>query len=524
MKSISFQSRKKFHLTVLIFIILTTSTILAACASGASTPTQEPSGESDLPSAPSGSIKVAMQPMVQTDPALISSDTEVLVANHVYDYLVDIDANNQIVPRLAKDWSVSEDGLTYTFNLEDGVVFHDGSPLTANDVVWTFDRLRDPSSGYPTTSLYENIESITAVSDLQVDFKLKLTNPFFPFDLSDNHALVIKDSTTDATDFNGTGPYKVSDYLPEDRIVLEANPDYWVEGQPNMNQVEVIFFNDDAAMVDALRGGQVDLVMRLPTSLYQSLNGVDGIQTIAVPSNKFDVIRLRADRPPGDDPSVIQALRMATDKQVIFDLVLQGLGRIASDDPIGPMYPEYNLASPAVPVPDYDGARSLLEEAGYRDGLSLDLHTPDTENRPDLAVALKDMWAKAGVDVNVIVEPESVYYGDNGWLEVDLGITGWGSRPYPQFYLDVMLTCDAIWNEAHWCNEEFDALVKVAGTTLDEDERTEAYTEIQSMLNEEGPLIIPYFSVTTAAVSDRFENFTLKSFAGRTSLWELIER
>jgi peptide/nickel transport system substrate-binding protein len=84
-----------------------------------------------------------------------------------------------------------------------------------------------------------------------------------------------------------------------------------------------------------------------------------------------------------------------------------------------------------------------------------------------------------GVNIDVIVEPESVYYGDNGWLEVDLGITGWGSRPYPQFYLDTMLTCDAVWNEAHFCDEKLDALIKTAGTTLDEAERVQAYKDIQ---------------------------------------------
>ncbi len=522
----------KVHISrgkLLMVVVLMLGLFLAACAPATTAPDTSPpqdgeTEQADEGTGSSGTMNVAMQPMVQTDPALISSDTEVLVANHVYDYLVDVSAENTIVPRLAKDWNVSPDGLTYTFNLEEGVVFHDGSPLTAKDVVWTFDRLRNPDSGFPTATLYENIVSITSVSDLQVEFKLKNTNPFFPYDLSDNHALIIKDGTTEASDFNGSGPYKVSEYLPEDRIILQANPDYWLEGKPGLAELQVIFFNDDAAMVDALRGGQVDLVMRLPTPLYQSLEGADGIVRISVPSNKFDVVRLRADRPPGDDPRVIQALRLATDKQVIFDLVLQAMGRTAGDNPIGPMYTQYHLPTTVSPVAQYDAARELLKEAGYEDNLKMELHTPDTENRPDLAVALKDMWAKAGVEVEVIVEPESIYYGDNGWLEVDLGITGWGSRPYPQFYLDVMLTCDAIWNEAHWCSKEFDALVEIAGTTLDETVRKEAYINIQKMLNEEGPLIIPYFSITTAAVRDNFDNFSLKSFPGRTDLWVVTNK
>jgi peptide/nickel transport system substrate-binding protein len=118
----------------------------------------------------------------------------------------------------------------------------------------------------------------------------------------------------------------------------------------------------------------------------------------------------------------------------------------------------------------------------------------------------------------VIVEPESVYYGENGWLEVDLGVTGWGSRPYPQFYLDVMLVCGAEWNESHFCDDEFDQLAKTAGTSLDEDERIQAYKDIQTLLIERGPVIIPYFYTQLGAISNQFQGFQMKSFSGRSSV------
>ncbi|HRO23000.1 MAG TPA: 4-phytase, partial [Promineifilum sp.] len=121
-----------------------------------------------------------------------------------------------------------------------------------------------------------------------------------------------------------------------------------------------------------------------------------------------------------------------------------------------------------------------------------------------------------GVDVEISVEPESVYYADDGWLEVDLGITGWGSRPYPQFYLDVMLVSDAIWNESHFSDEEFDSLAAVAGTTLDEKERIQAYADIQHLLIERGPIIIPYYFAQFGAINDQFQGLNLKAFAGRT--------
>jgi peptide/nickel transport system substrate-binding protein len=466
-----------------------------------------------------GVLRVGIEPPAQLDPAFASSDAEIAVLNAVYDYLVDVDAQNVVVPRLATDWTVSDDGLTYTFTLADGVTFHDGSALAAEDVVWTFDRLRDPELELPTSDLYANIATIEASGELEVTFTLHASNPFFLYDLSDNHAVVLRAQTTDpATAFNGTGPFRVDDYRTGTRMSLSANEDYFVEGKPGVATLELIFFRNQVAAVDALRGGQVDLVMRMPSPLFVSLQGQPGIDAQSVPTNAFDLVRLRADRAPGNDVRVQQALKLATDREAIVEVVTLGLGVPGKDSPIGPLYGEAFDADLELPERDVERARELLAEAGYPDGLSLELHTPDTGDRPTLAVVLADQWSRAGIDIEVIVHPESVYYGDNLWLEVDLGITGWGSRPVPQFYLDVMLACDAVWNEAHFCDEEFDRLVRQAGTSLDEAERTRAYHEMQRILVERGPIIIPYFFPQFGAIQETFEGFELKAFPGRSDL------
>jgi peptide/nickel transport system substrate-binding protein len=458
-----------------------------------------------------------MQSMTTIDPAFISSDSEVLVANHVYDYLVDIDPASNVVPRLATDWDVSEDGLTYVFALAEGVSWHDGDPFTAEDVVWTFDRLRNPEVDSPTVNLYANISDIQAGGDLEVTFTLETPNPFFLFDLSDNHALVIKSGIEDATDFNGTGPFVVTSYSAEDRIVLEANENYFVEGQPKLAGLQIIFFSDETAAVDALRGGQIDLAMRMSTALFESLQDEANIVTIDIPTNGFDLIRLRSDQPPGDDPRVVQALKLATDREAILALVQQGYGAVGNDSPIGPLYDTFHAAD-LRPVRDVEAAKELLTDAGYEDGLELVLYAPDTGGRPDLAAVLQAQWAEAGIDLTINIMPESVYYSDapNNWLDANLGITGWGSRPYPQFYLDVMLVCDAKWNESHFCDETFDQLATTTGSTLDEAERIDAYRAIQELLIDRGPVIIPYYFAQFGAISDQFEGFELKAFAGRT--------
>ena len=471
-----------------------------------------------------GVFRVAMQPIVQVDPALISSDAEVAVANAVYDYLVDVDAGSRILPGIAAAWDISADGTEVTFLLADDIHFHDGSPLVPGDVVWTFDRLRDPESGFATVDLYANIESVSVTGPSEVTFRLKAPNPFFLYDLSDNHALILKRGTTDFSAFNGTGAFVVVDYRPEDRIIMKANDAYFIDGMPLLDALEFIFFSDQVAAVDALRGGQVDMAWRMSSALFLSLQAEPGIIAVDVPTNGFDLVRLRSDIAPGNDPRVMQAFRLATDRDAVFQVVQLGLGAVGRDTPIGPLYTTYYDESISVPARDLDAARQLLEDAGYPNGLSLELYTPDTGGRPDLAVVLKEQWAEAGIDVSVIVEPESVYYGENHWMDKALGITGWGSRPYPQFYMNTMLVCDGVWNEAHFCDAEFDRYAQIAGSTLDEEERVEAYSEIQRILIERGPAIIPYFFASVAAYSDRFDGLDLKAFPGRTDFRIVYEK
>jgi peptide/nickel transport system substrate-binding protein len=539
---------KRLHSYLFIGILILTL-LLAACSSESETPTPPKSPPETQPedstteettaeeaTAPpevevsksegmdhEGTLRVAMQPLAILDPAFISSDSEVLIANHVYDYLVDIDPQSNVIPRLATGWEVSDDGLSYTFTLAEGAAWHDGDPLSAEDVVWTFERLLDPDVGSGAADVFTEIAGVQASGDLEVIFTLSEPNPFFLNDLSDNRALIIKQGTEDPTDFNGTGPFVVSSYSPEDRIVLEANEAYFMKDQPKLASVEIIFFNDETASVDALRGGQIDLIMRMSTSLFESLQDESGINTFDIPTNGFDLVRFRADQPPGDDPRVVQALKLATDREAAFQLVQQGYGSVGNDSPISPLNTSYFAPDVLPPERDVEAARNLLAEAGYEDGLDITLNVPDTGGRPDLAAVLQAQWAEAGINVDIEIMPESVYYSDapGNWLDATLGITGWGHRPHPQAYLDLMLVCDAQWNESRFCDENFDELVATAGSTMDEETRVEAYREVQEILAAEGPVIIPYHFSQLAAISNAFQGFQLKAFAGRTDFRDI---
>ncbi|MEN8195690.1 MAG: ABC transporter substrate-binding protein [Pseudomonadota bacterium] len=260
-----------------------------------------------------------------------------------------------------------QDGKIYVFSLIENATFHDGTLFTADDVVWTFDRLRDAEVDSPTKDLYSNIESIEATDQFEVTFTLNESNPFFLYDLSDNHALILKADTPDPiSDFMGTGPFKLVSYSPEDRLVVEANEDYFLPDRPKLEKIEFIFFNDQTAQVEALRSGQVDLVMLISADLFNTIKNEPGLIPLEAATNSFDLVRLRADRAPGDDPRLMQALRLATDRQAIFDLVLQGYGALGKDTPIGPMYSQYYAKDLQIPERDVQAAKQLLAEAVFK--------------------------------------------------------------------------------------------------------------------------------------------------------------
>ena len=448
------------------------------------------------------------------DPLSASADTEIAFLNAVYDYLLDTDAESNLVPRLAQSWEVSEDGLTYTLQIAEGVTFHDGSPLTLDDILWTFERLR---SGGPTADLFANVERVEAAEGNRIVFRLSATNPDFLYNLTDNHAVILKEGAENiGSAFNGTGPFVLDEYVAEDRAIFTANADYW-QGAPAVEGLEFVYFADTEAAVNALRDGEVDVVLRMDNITFLSLSEEVGFAAVNIPTNGHDLVRLRADREPGSDERVRDAFKMATDREAIFQRVQLGFGALGRDNPIGPLYARYYTEE--FPLPPYDpqAARELLAQAGYPDGLEMTLYVPNLPDRVALAQALAAQWAEAGINITIEPQEEAVYYADDGWLAVDLGITPWGSRPVPQIYLDLAYKSGAVWNEAHYSNPELDRWIEVAGSSLDEDERVNAYREIQRILINEGPVIIPYFFAQFGVWAENVEGVAVHPFAGRTS-------
>ncbi|MBI1278077.1 MAG: 4-phytase [Anaerolineaceae bacterium] len=475
-----------------------------------------------------GTLRVGMVAPKVLDPALGSNDPEVLLNRSIYDYLVDVLPDRTIAPNLATEWKVSDDGLTYTFTLQEGVKFHDGSDFSSADVVFTFQRLVAVKS--PATNLLGEYE-VSAPDAKTVVFTLKAPNADFLYGIGNQLSLIIKDGTEKPNElatgdkpyanFNGTGPFMLTEYKDGESATLTKNPTYWKSGQPTLDSVEFKFINDPVTQVNALKSGDVDFIFKVSPDQVSGLDGAEGITLIQTTTNQHPVIRLRTDEGPGKDVKVRQAFKYATDREELNQLVLEGRGTVGNNDPIGPGYAAFFDKDIKVQEYDPEKAKSLLAEAGYADGLTITLQTINVLGYDTLATVLQQQWAKAGITADIQVNEEGFYYDDsnpNNWLKADLGITGWGDRPAPQGYLAQAYTTGAAYNETHWSDPDLDKLIQEASVTTDEAARAAIYHKISEIFNESGPIIIPWFAPVFSAARSNVTGINVAPFPGLTDL------
>jgi peptide/nickel transport system substrate-binding protein len=462
------------------------------------------------------------------DPQLNANDTETAFSRAMYDYLIDIQPDNTLAPDLASSWEVSDDNLTYTFHLEDGVTFHDGSPFTSADVIYSFNRLVEVES--PATGLLGEFE-VSAPDDATVVFTLPEINVDFLYGVGSRWAFILKsgeetpntivEGDNPYQHFNGTGPFKLQEFSPEQSATFVRNENYWREGQPMVDGLEFTYIEDSVAQVDALLGGDLDFIFRLSNDALGRLEGQDGINVIQVATAQHPVIRLRTDEGPGTDVNVRQAFKYATDREALNDVLLDGRGAIGNNDPISPAYADFFDADIENPTYDPEMSCQLLNEAGYPEGLTMTLFVPNNTGLgyPDMATLLQQQWEPACIHVTIEIREERLYYDDtvpDNYLDVELGITGWGSRPIPQAYLQEAYITGAPYNETHWSDSEIDALAAQARQTADTAARKDIYAQISQIFADRGPIVVPYFAPMIGATSARVQGLELNPYPGLT--------
>ena len=344
---------------------------------------------------------------------------------------------------------------------------------------------------------------IEAVDKHTVRFSLDSPKVELPLLLSSKFALIVPSGATTeqiATVANGTGPFMLDAFKPEaPRATLRANPNYWRAGLPKAKCVEISGIIEPVSRTAAISSGQVDIVLVADPAMLLTLKDDPNVEILQAPGSEFFVMTMWVDTPPFDDVRVRQALKLVIDREAMVQTALLGYGTPANDNPIIPSSPDA-YRSDIIPQ-DIEKAKQLLAEAGYADGLTVDLNTGAADFLPGNLVmvqAYKEMAAKAGIDINIVTSPNDSYW-DDIWLNRPFVVSYWSPRP-PGAAFAIGYRTDAQYNETHWFRSDFDALLDRAGSTVDSGQRRKLYQDAQRILADEGGVIVPMFTSRIAAI------------------------
>ncbi|MEV4104120.1 ABC transporter substrate-binding protein [Nonomuraea sp. NPDC049649] len=406
-----------------------------------------------------------------------SNESDYLILSLLYDTLTIPALKPNTAPRLAASWTHSDDLKTWRFELAEGATFHDGSPVTAQDAVFSLRRLRETPAG---ASRLPGIEArnITADGDRTVVLVSDYANAELPL-LTRLTTFVVPDGTTDQdiAKAPGTGPFKL-DWYRDGNARLVRNDD-WYGGEIHLDAIEVKIFESPQALANALLAGQLDLASNVGAVAARTAAGRADIQTVRRPNDMAMPIVMRTADGPFADPRVREALRLAVDREAMVRQVLSGYGSVANDV-LGTGDPAYDRSLPQR-TRDLDKARRLLQEAGFDTSKTYELlTTEDISGLAESATLFATQAREAGVDIKV-VKQESATFWDKTWLHGDLYTTYWGTNDSVVFFASKTMVSGSGQNETGWKDPEFDAAYQKAIGTADPAGRAELLRELQKI-------------------------------------------
>lgn len=407
----------------------------------------------------------------------------------IYSRLVRQDASGQPSPELATSWTPNADATEWVLMLQPGVTFHDGSAFDAADVAYSLGRIEDPALESPVAAVLGFIDRVEVVDPLTVRIVLEAPHAGLPLLLLDYRVRMIPEGAGPTIEEApiGTGPFKVESFDAEGSTRLVANEAYW-EGRPKLDAIQFTAIPDSEARNQAMLSGQLDAssLTRDQVALY---DGNPDFTVQSYPSGGWFGIVFRTDTPPFDNPKVRKALRIAVNREEMMTLMVGAEnGVVGCDTPVRFDDPfRANLDCPQ----DIAGAKALLAEAGYPDGIDIVLSTSDLEpGMVRFAEVYQAQVAPAGIRVTLKLEPADGYW-DDVWMQAPAAVTSWGERPADQILNEAWRTGSS-WNESYFANAVYDQTLDEARSTLDLTAAKALYVKAQEILFEESGTFIPY--------------------------------
>jgi peptide/nickel transport system substrate-binding protein len=483
--------------------------ILAAC--GSSSPsTSSTSGTGGSGGKAGATIKVGIvTPTGEINPVTVADQGGLDMLGQTGEYLCLSNQQLKLQPVLATSWTSNTKADVWTFKLRQGVKFHDGSPMTADDVVYTYQLQTNPKSGSNALSALGGVltpSGVKKVDDFTVEFHLEAPNGNFPYlTSSDNYNMIILPKGYDPGkwqgSFIGTGPFKMKSYTAKQGASFVRNEDYWgTKAKPA--GTEFTFYDTPTPSVLALTSGTIDVLGQFSVnSGQQLLNG--GFNVIKLKSSAHRELSMRCDQAPFTDPRVRQAVALTLDRPAIIQALFKGFADLGNDSPFAPVFPSTNTSVPQRKK-DLAKAKSLLSAAGHGSGFKTQLIGNDMLEIPQYAQIVAEAAKTIGVNINVKIESSSVYYGkatfgNSDWLDATMSMVDYGHRSVPNVFLTAPLqTINAkkgtgSWNAAHFNNAEYDKLSNQYIATVDLTTQRKIAGQIETLLLEQTPIIFGYF-------------------------------
>ena len=478
-----------------------------------------------------GTLRIAMRCQDLKSPHTYSWIESANSARQVLDYLTVTGVDNVTRPSLIEKWEPSPDLKTWTLRVRKSVKWHNGRQFTADDVVWNLKRVLDPKTGSSVLGLmkgflledYETGEkddkgnpkkasrlwdanAIQKVDDFTVRLNGKTPQLAVPEQLF-HYPLLILDPAENGefkVGSNGTGAFTLVENEVGRRQVLKAHkPSYW-GGGPYLDQLEFIDLGDDpAASVAALASKQVDGLYGADIVQLEALQKIPHVQMYQVTTAYTATARMQPVK-PFDDKRVRQAMRYAIDSNAVLQIAHRGLGQPGEHHHVSPVHPEYAKLAP--PQRDVARAKKLLSEAGYPNGIDVEIICRPQPAWELLAVqTMVEQWKEAGIRVKINVMPSTQYW--EVWTKVPFGFTTWAHRPLGIMSLALAYRSGGPWNESKYSNPEFDRLLTQAEGSLDVAARREIMARLETILQEDGPIVQPVWRAIFTFHDKRVQGF-----------------
>jgi peptide/nickel transport system substrate-binding protein len=458
------------------------------------------------------------------DPAAITDIMmQLVIYGQLANSLVEIDHENKPVPELAESWEASPDARQWTFKLRKGVEFHNGKTMDADDVIYSINHHRGEESKSAAKAIVKAITDVRKDDKQTVTFMLEDGNADFPYIMSDYH-LCIMPAGGDTAAGVFTGAYVLKDFEPGVRAFAVRNPNFFKSDRGHFDEVETIAISDVNARTNALKTGQIDVMNRCERKTVHLLERTPNLQILRQDGFKHYTFAMQCDRKPYENNDVRLALKYAIDREQMVKTILRGYGTVGNDHPISSANRFYAKDLPQREY-DPDKAKFHLEKAGLKNA-KFRLHTAEAAfvGAVDAGVLYREQAAKAGIDIEVVREPNDGYWS-NVWMKKEWCAVFWGGRVAEDMMLSTAYAAGAPWNDTSWNNKRFNELLVSARAELDEAKRQSMYAEMQRLIRDDGGVVVPMFAADLAAATDRLGhgpmavNWELDGFRGPERWW-----